>query len=393
MSFPPRGATVLSNPPPSGSFSSSCESSSETIASLNQQEQLVACNVYISAGQKHHAPILLSLLKQAQSQARQLTHNRRIHPDGGVGVSVVHAYTDGPYDRSSLHFAGDGESVASLASTVAVSAIDALLAYKGEGREQHNVSSRHPLVGLVDHISIMPLVNDVPRSVNDKASDDPPSPDELNLNSNVGASRAAALQVAKVLEEQRGVTVQMYGTAHPTCKPLAQVRRETSFFQSTSLTSSQETEECSSNSFVGSCTVGSPPNFVENYNIRFSSHVPFSIAKTLTKRVRGIPGVEALTLKYSDNRYEVACNLTQPHQGSMLKVRECLGQWLNQNGQLLQGNDLRTIEEECPWVDTTYRVGTTVDQCIQVLDIWKCEETMKRHDEVVEQQFKNGFLY
>ena len=404
---------------------------------------LVACNIYISAGQPHHAPLLLNLLQQAQTHARDIT-SKTVHNGcprtaanaaaAAAGVTVVHAYADGPYDRSSIHLAGDEKSVALLASKVAISAIDSLVEYHqtqtqekepclegGDGNNDTCTSStthsnsRHPLVGLVDHISIMPLVKDVVPTSNTSTSSSTTttvkdetivSKDTIVRRHDVAASKAA-IQVAQALKG-RGVNVQLYGTAHPTNLTLAQVRRDMSFFQSGSLLGRHEEhpqqelveqqqqqpenpppplKEPRNRLLLGSCTVGSPPNFVENYNLRFTSRVPFAIAKTMTKRVRTIPGVEALTLKYSDDRIEVACNLTLPHQGSVFHVEECLDQWwMDHYGRYVEDNP--TIEE---WVDAKYRVGTTVDQCRHVLDIMNCEVKLKRHEEEVKMQFKNGF--
>ena len=59
--------------------------------------QLVACNVYVAASAAS-ADVLTSLLKRAQE------HCRRIRSTGPIGI--IHAFSDVPYDRSSLHIAG-----------------------------------------------------------------------------------------------------------------------------------------------------------------------------------------------------------------------------------------------------------------------------------------------
>lgn len=59
--------------------------------------QLVACNFYVAASAAS-VDVLTSLLKRAQE------HCRRIRSTGPIGV--IHAFSDVPYDRSSLHIAG-----------------------------------------------------------------------------------------------------------------------------------------------------------------------------------------------------------------------------------------------------------------------------------------------
>ena len=73
---------------------------------------VVACNIYITAAASH-ASTLLSLLRQAQDNCRDLRrasqHNKRddTKQSHSSAVAIVHAYADIPYDRSSFHLAGN----------------------------------------------------------------------------------------------------------------------------------------------------------------------------------------------------------------------------------------------------------------------------------------------
>jgi hypothetical protein len=62
--------------------------------------------------------------------------------------------------------------------------------------------------------------------------------------------------------------------------------------------------------------------------------------------------VEALTLPYSQNRFEVACNLLDPEQTSIADIEQNVREW-----ETTAGNS----------VEVGYRVGTTVAQCLEAL--------------------------
>jgi hypothetical protein len=87
---------------------------------------MVACNIYVSAGTPHYAPFLLQLLEDAQQHCRQLRHNtsdKNSSHSNNHSLTVVHAYADGPYDRSSFHVAGSPCLVADIASRIATRAV------------------------------------------------------------------------------------------------------------------------------------------------------------------------------------------------------------------------------------------------------------------------------
>jgi len=175
----------------------------------------VACNIYISAGgggDDASSDFLIQLLQQAQKECTRLCHRQRkkkeqdqlfpatiIHHDSSTGsssttatpttsssstlsssssspstvssssssssVTIVHAYTDGPYQRSSFHLAGSPLLVTQLATSIAIQAVQQLQQLKSTKQQQEeddnncNSNTAHPTVGLVDHISILPLLS------------------------------------------------------------------------------------------------------------------------------------------------------------------------------------------------------------------------------------------
>uniref|UniRef100_A0A7S3V976 Formiminotransferase N-terminal subdomain domain-containing protein n=1 Tax=Chaetoceros debilis TaxID=122233 RepID=A0A7S3V976_9STRA len=453
---------------------------------LAKSNEVVACNIYVSAGgRSHHAKPLLNLLKSTQEKCRQLRSNgtgngntnivncsrttlsprdlaaestssrnveRERHQRIQNKIAVIHAYADGPYNRSSFHIAGNADCVCQIASHIALGAIDFLScidantgananANANNSKEENggdnlsrNVSSSnddstHPLVGLVDHISVMPLSNDIIETglvVNDKPNKENP---DVNAGADVDLGKdnithtqtnsssatfippdvhgMVARSIANVLD-QLGVKIETYASADPDNTPLAIVRKQkTSFFKSGGLTAENDntendnehadknekhrkiTREVQKN--LGVCTVGSPPCFVENYNVRLTKNISKKQAMRLTKKVRerdgGIVGVEALTLPYSNDRYETACNLLRPGVGSANDIETVVEEWIDEENALLRdknGNDgLMDVNSKLPreyFVDDAYRVGTTVSQCTAVLDITQLESKVADHD-------------
>lgn len=86
--------------------------------------------------------------------------------------------------------------------------------------------------------------------------------------------------------------------------------------------------------------------------------MPEKTAQSLTKRVRerdgGLPGVEAVTLPYSNERWEVACNLSQPNVASSDDIDNLV-------------KSLQDDNKAQDFVEMAYRVGTTAEQCRQAI--------------------------
>lgn len=85
-----------------------------------QPNTFIACNIYISAGLPRYSQFLIQLLRDAQLQCQ---NSQQL-------VTVVHAFTDVSYDRSSFHIAGTPMAVASIASTIATQTLTQLPAFE-----------------------------------------------------------------------------------------------------------------------------------------------------------------------------------------------------------------------------------------------------------------------
>jgi glutamate formiminotransferase len=394
---------------------------------------MVACNVYVSAGQPHHAPMLLQLLEEAQDHCTRLQqqHQQQQHQPHDSKICMVHAYADGPYNRSSYHLAGTPSNVAAVASQLATNAAQALLTLEQQQQQKQKLppdhshaestlttttitSTRHPTVGLVDHIAVMPLPSStaaIPTS-NDLLEPDwgldeilragllPPYLTELvirqaqqttqpNHNQELvavgrtGASGWVARAIGHFLQQEViGTQVLFYGQAHSNKTPLATVRRASTLFFQQSSKEQNQNHNHNHHQQQHQATVGAPNQFVENYNIRLSHRCSHSQAKTLTQWLRardgGLWGVEALTLPYSQNRWEVACNLLQPHVVGASEIDQRVKEWelLQQQqkqkqsqSQQQSSNQNDNTSENCEaLVEVAYRVGTTVEQCWMALD-------------------------
>ncbi len=345
----------------------------------------MACNVYISAGgHPNHRDMLLGLLGETQELCRRA--NKDVdHGDSKVldrRVVVVHAFRDGPYDRSSFHLAGSPDMVADVGSSLAVSAVQALIRLEtanaandaGKGT-YHSVDSgrikpvgkRHPTVGLVDHVSVLPL-------------------DENSSSNNKNDITGSVARTIGESLKSSGADVLYYGDAHPSGKELAMVRRDsTRFFEDNNKTTNTNSRIHQ----AGQATVGAPHRFVENFNIRLKPGISKTIARTLTESVRersgrGLPFVEALTLAYGKDQYEVACNLLDPSVTSSGDIEERIKTW--EQEQQLGGDNASEL------VETAYRVGTTTDMCLAALRDVSTKEGETTHNKRVFERFQRDFL-
>lgn len=378
---------------------------------------LVACNIYITSAATASST-LPSLLARAQDHCRQLrlqnctqqqqeeeqidssSNNKR-----SVAAAIVHAYADIPYDRSSFHLAGQSDCVAEVAIGLIQNALNEIevpsnhLSSNKNGADANDATklttgdkpkeSRHPYVGLVDHVSVMPIACK--------------EEDSTTTNSNAAMNAAnAARKIGSVISDKNSINMHYYGLACPNHTSLATVRRrKTSFFNSGGALDSSGCNEVDSNNKdmskqqaqqlhyeKGDCTIGAPPVFVENYNIRLTRNVDFNTAKTLTQALRGrnistkgmgVPSVEALTLPYHRDAslggdvFEVACNLTEPKIGSVEKIEEQLEKWIVEQQQQQQQQLLSNLGEVNSkrnrdfYIEKAYRVGTTEEQCINAV--------------------------
>lgn len=403
---------------------------------------LVACNIYITAAATASST-LPSLLARAQDHCRQLrlqnctqkqqeeeqidsssNNNKR-----SVAAAIVHAYADIPYDRSSFHLAGQSDCVAEVAIGLIQNALNEIevpsnhLSSNKNGADANDATklttgdkpkeTRHPYVGLVDHVSVMPIACK--------------EEDSTTTNSNAAMNAAnAARKIGSAISDKNSINMHYYGLACPNQTSLATVRRrKTSFFNSGGALDSSgcnEVDSSNNNNDIpkqqsqkchyekGECTIGTPPQFVENYNIRLTRNVDFNTAKTLTQALRGrnistkgmgVPGVEALTLPYHRDAslggdvFEVACNLTEPKDGSVEKIEEQLEKWIaeqQQHHQLLSNlGEVNSKRNRDFYIEKAYRVGTTEEQCINILNDEE-DNRWKKHDIQVLTRFKEYLM-
>lgn len=252
--------------------------------------------------------------------------------------------------------------------------------------------ARHPFVGLVDHVSVMPMM------------DSSQSCDSLIRE----AAARVAREIGAEMSQANLVNVHYYGAACPDNTPLATVRRKnTAFFRSGGAVQAKSDgtkpdsggDSSRTSTTKGDSIVGVPQHFVENFNVRLTSNVSFQMAKTLTEHLRGrnngVAGVEALTLPYIRNDgkvYEVACNLTNPSQGNADDIKSYVVEWVEtQRRRAAEKRAFDKAEGYKFYVEDAYRVGTTEHQCREVLFGNKTTKDWLDHDEGVQDRFRSCF--
>ena len=89
--------------------------------------------------------------------------------------------------------------------------------------------------------------------------------------------------------------------------------------------------------------------------------------------------MEALTLPYSDDdeKWEVAANLLRPDLANTDAVQQVVEDWQRE----LVGKQDVTVER-------AYRVGTTAEQCLQVLKTTQTEQGREQHYEALRRRFQ-----
>jgi hypothetical protein len=96
-----------------------------------------------------------------------------------------------------------------------------------------------------------------------------------------------------------------------------------------------------------------------------------------------LAGVEALTLPYTEGRYEVACNLLRPDVGSAEVIKAKVNEWASQTMKASPSHKL---------VEKAYRVGTTVDQCLEAVSLSDSLESVTEYDDAVMERFRGYIL-
>ena len=338
--------------------------------------------------------------------------------------------------------------------------------YQHNQQQQNNNNNNdhdntlHPYVGIVDHVSVMPLLHP-PYHLShlfESSSASTPLEEQTQTQHFIPSTAhgQAAYAIGQAMSNEPlpfhnnntsttttptptpNVQVFYYGGADPDNTPLAHVRKhKTSFFRSGGLQQQDKDKDKGKDKDTtqtqtfeyGIATVGAAPQLVENFNVRLTSHASRSKAIQLARLLRacdgpdgkdshtGLPGVEALTLPYSDHRYEVACNLLQPknERGNANAILKVVQDWEHSMME-----EMRSGEDNIKpmkFVDCAYRVGTTEELCWNLLQCSQdghpnnnnCgdeededfksnlgedadEVFMKKHDAVVAQRLKSFIL-
>ncbi|EFJ53267.1 hypothetical protein VOLCADRAFT_55328, partial [Volvox carteri f. nagariensis] len=217
--------------------------------------------------------------------------------DATHGVALANIFVDAPYNRT-------GFTLVSTQADRLTAAIVRLSRAALQLRDLRSHVATHPRLGIVDHISLHPLGS---------------------LSESAVAATAVAGQ--KPLEPAPALPVYLYGFAHPSRRCLSEVRRQLgSNGNGTYQPQPQPPPLPDPDDLLrfppdlgpsepppqsGLVTIGAVP-WVVNYNVPLQD-VDLAEAKWLARAVSerggGLPGVEAMALKHADDTVEVACNL------------------------------------------------------------------------------------
>jgi len=255
----------------------------------------LACNVYISEGRDR---TIIDAIVDSLSNTGTDSSSK--------GVSIVgHVFIDSTYNRTGITLVGSTSSaIAQGAATVSAKALELI-----DLRKHH---ATHPRLGVVDHISCHPLVQD---------------------GNAMSHARGAARKIARLLGEEYGLPTYVYGTASYNGgeTSLAEIRRRFGYFKPQTMHGTTQVWKGASldaehqaalrahppafgPSVVrpewGIACVGSVP-WVVNHNVVLNTPdvaVAKDIARRVSERGGGLQAVQAMGLEVDDG-VEVACNL------------------------------------------------------------------------------------
>lgn len=263
--------------------------------------------VYVSSSKESILGPLLSL-------SRSLRDTR--------GTLFAHSFRDEHYNRTSFFLVDtDGANLANSAAQLYESATSSL------NFQDH--SGSHPTLGVCDHVTFCPL-----RS-GDKEALGENKDDASGLISTSGIAKDFMKKISSK------ASVFSYGGASDNDIPLATIRRRLGYFNQVTDSADEcvydsedlraRVRECVShatrgdsshsfsfyedslqelNSAVGVTCVGAIP-YIMNFNVKFDEASDVRLVKKVTKAVRQLESVEALTLRQG-SAHEVACNLKNP---------------------------------------------------------------------------------
>jgi glutamate formiminotransferase len=368
------------------------------IDSIKDRKRLIGCNIYVTTGgDEQHIPLLNDLVQRTQKNFEEKSSKkyvRNLSPKSldeiteiemetslieddeseryDLGV-LVHVYTDPVYNRTSFHLAGTAEIILDVAIDLIQQSVIELRKLQDSLDPSIHVLA-HPHIGLVDHVAVVPLITGEEARILDANTMFVP---HFILTHAANVAR----KIGKAMRDTLNIHIFFYGLAQPKKISLFKVRqRRTNFFKTNGKITTGSMEP--NIPTTESCTVGAPDEFVENYNVRLKDTCSKKTAQYLSRLVRekdgGLEGVEALAFAYSNNRWEVACNILRPYAGgaNVEQLKEVFRDW----------NVKKDIMEK------GYRVGTTQEQSIKVIEYVSRSATHRQtHDENVMKNFQTYF--
>ncbi|KAK6918995.1 Formiminotransferase, N-terminal subdomain [Dillenia turbinata] len=250
-------------------------------------EMLGCCKVYIS--ESRNGAALVSIEKAS-----------KLFP----GAAIVNKFEDVMYNRVGYTVVSKLLPDPSSDSCPLKNAVFSMIKAAFEAIDLKLHSGTHPRLGVVDHVCFHPLTL-------------------TSLEQVAGIAKSLADDVGGNLR----VPTFLYGAAHEEGRKLDSIRRALGYFK----------PNANGNQWTGGLGSGPLPlkpdkgpdqvteskgvivigatRWVDNYNVPvFSSDIAAvrRVAKQVSARGGGLPGVQAMALSYGENTTEVACNLLDP---------------------------------------------------------------------------------
>jgi glutamate formiminotransferase len=284
----------------------------------------IAANVYISEGR----------------DAALLDEMRRV-----AGPSCVHVFSDAAYNRT-------GFTLASRRQEELHHAMDRLASLAFARIDLRSHEATHPRLGVVDHVSVHPLLPTVASAADGDAAQN--------------AARALALHIGESLSQR--LPVYLYGGATASAATLDAVRRSLGYFRCSAASAPQppppppDLGPLVPNPCEGVVLVGSLP-WVVNYNLALDwadgpdklQQSPGAqatirsaellvrarrVAAQISQRRGGPVGCQSLALEHAEGSVEVACNLLTPSAPPVAEVHRLVE-------RLAHAEGLRVIGHYC----------------------------------------------
>lgn len=285
--------------------------------------EAAAANVYVTGG------------RESKTVARLQSAANDACASGEGGVILLNSFVDQVYDRSSFSFGGSLPLVAKVV-TVFVEAVFNEVALTP--RLARDTGAEHPALGVVDHVSLHPLLQTPLIDVGSQAQ-----------------------ELGRAISSVNAIPLYLYGAARPDFRSLSEIRRASNYFASNRRQLERSNDPANGDDGLGLrlvpdigaeyeigqrgvMTLGAVQP-VLNFNIRLAcapgrddEYRPMlrRVARRLSARGGGLAGVEALALPYLEGKFEIACNLldqkASPPSRVLARVKELLGEEVEAQG-------------------------------------------------------------